>query len=231
MLSRTKPFFSDSAFLKLADANVIIFGVGGVGAWCAECLVRTGIRNITLVDFDTIAESNLNRQLEATSYNIGMPKADAMRQRLLEICPDANVTAIDGRYCERTAPDYDLAAYDYVVDAIDSVPDKALLIMNATLHERTVLFSSMGAARRVDPSKVRTVEFWQAKGCPLARALRQRFKKTGVYPRKKFKVVYSDEPAVDMPEGMKGSLCHVTAVFGMQLAANVINDLRLRYGC
>lgn len=226
MFTRTAPFFSDEAAHRLAEARVIIFGVGGVGSWCAEALVRTGIMHLTLVDFDTVAESNINRQMQATPATVGESKVEAMRRRLLTINPAADIVAIDGCYSESTAADFQLQEYDYVIDAIDSVADKALLIVNATQARSTRLFSSMGAARRVDPGKVSTVEFSKVTGCPLARALRQRFKKTGVYPRRKFKAVYSSEPAIIMPDGEKGSLCQVTSVFGMHLAALVINDLR-----
>lgn len=228
MLSRTEPFFSKAAFERLRSARVIIFGLGGVGSWAAECLVRTGVRRLTIVDFDTVAASNVNRQLQATAMTIGLPKASALRDRLLSIAPDAEITAIDGRYDEQTAPEFDIAGYDYVIDAIDSVADKARLILEAASCPSTVLFSSMGAAMRVDPGKVKVTEFLKVTGCPLARALRQRFKKSGVFPRRKFKAVYSDEQAVAIPPGVKGSLCQVTAVFGMTLASLVINDIRDR---
>lgn len=225
MLTRSKVFFTEDAFARLRSSKVIVFGLGGVGSWAAECLVRTGITDITLVDFDTVARSNINRQLQATSVTVGESKAEALRRRLMDINPDADIKAVNGRYSEGTAGEFDLCAYDYVVDAIDSVADKALLILNATSCRDTMLVSSMGAAMRVNPGRVKVAEFWKVEGCPLARALRQRFKRSGHYPGRKFKAVYSDEASVAMPEGMKGSLCQVTAVFGMTLASLIVNDV------
>ncbi len=148
MLTRSKFFFTEDAFARLRSSKVIVFGLGGVGSWAAECLVRTGITDITLVDFDTVARSNINRQLQATSVTVGESKAEALRRRLMDINPDADIKAVNGRYSEATAGEFDLCAYDYVVDAIDSVADKALLILNATSCRDTMLVSSMGEIGR-----------------------------------------------------------------------------------
>ncbi len=217
---------------RLHDLRVIIFGVGGVGSWCAESLVRTGVGHITIVDFDYVAESNVNRQVMATPATVGMPKIESMRKRLIEINPDADIKAVRQRYDADTAHKFDLDTYDYIIDAIDSLECKALLICNALLTDAT-LFSSMGAARRFDPRKVNVTEFWKVQGCPLARALRQRFKKQGELPQRKFLCVYSDEtpaPAQQSQQGSakapNGSLMQVTATFGLTLTALIIDDIR-----
>ena len=221
----------------LARQHVIIFGVGGVGSWCAEALVRSGIRHLTIVDGDRVCESNINRQLMATTATIGQPKVEALRRRLLDINPDAEVTALEKVFTQETAADFCFDNYDYVIDAIDSLRDKALLILMAT-QSRATLFSSMGAALKTDPSKIKVTEFWRVEGDPLARTLRKRFKAAGAFPARKFLCVYSDEQrrkavsddetngtngaAVSQTSTVNGSLVHITAVFGLRLASLVI---------
>ena len=190
--NRTRLLLGDNMMKSLDETRVIIFGVGGVGSWCAEGLVRSGIGHITIVDSDRVCITNVNRQMMATSRTIGMVKVDALKERLLEINPEVEVNAIQAIYSEDTATQFDLDSYDFVIDAIDSLKDKAALILHAT-RSKAKFFSSMGAALKLDPLKVDVAEFWQVKGCPLARALRQRFKKRKEYPRKKFLCVYSDE--------------------------------------
>ena len=157
----------------IASVSVIIFGVGGVGSWCAESLVRSGVRHLTIVDSDTICITNVNRQLMATTSTVGQVKVDVMKRRLLDINPEAEIEAICGVYSEETADQYDLDSYDYVIDAIDSLRDKACLILRATQSTAT-FFSSMGAALKMDPTKIDVAEFWKVKGCPLAAALRRK---------------------------------------------------------
>lgn len=198
-MGNKKPFFNrarlllgDEKMKSLDETKVIIFGVGGVGSWCAEGLVRSGIGHVTIVDSDRVCITNVNRQMMATSRTIGMVKVEALKERLLEINPDVEVEAIQAIYSEETAGDFHLDSYDYVIDAIDSLKDKAALILHAT-RSKAKFFSSMGAALKLDPLKIEVTEFWNVKGCPLARALRQRFKKRKEYPAKKFLCVYSDE--------------------------------------
>lgn len=176
----------------IAAKRVLVVGVGGVGSWCAESLVRSGIRHLTIVDSDRVCITNINRQLMATMHTVGQVKVDVLRQRLLEINPKADIVALQKIYCEETAPTFDLDSYDYVIDAIDSLKDKALLILNASAS-KAKLISSMGAALKMDPSRIQVAEFWKVKGDPLAAALRRKFKKSGVLPRRKFKCVFSDE--------------------------------------
>lgn len=230
---RTALLVGDEAMGRIARARVILFGVGGVGSWVAESLVRTGIRRITLVDSDRVAPTNVNRQMPATSETIGEIKTEAARRRLLAINPEADVTTLTLFYDAETAPQIDLAEYDYIVDAIDSLKDKALLILNATRSGRK-FFSSMGAALKMDPTRIKVGEFWSVKGCPLARALRQRFKKEKTYPARKFTCVYSDEllenkgqteETCDYKARINGSLCHITAIFGMTIAGEIIKDI------
>ena len=230
---RTALLVGDEAMGRIARARVILFGVGGVGSWVAESLVRTGIRHITLVDSDRVAPTNVNRQMPATSETIGEIKTEAARRRLLAINPEADVTTLTLFYDAETAPQIDLAEYDYIVDAIDSLKDKALLILNATRSGRK-FFSSMGAALKMDPTRIKVGEFWSVKGCPLARALRQRFKKEKTYPARKFTCVYSDEllenkgqteETCDYKARINGSLCHITAIFGMTIAGEIVKDI------
>jgi len=208
-----------AAFEKLQSARVILFGVGGVGGWCAEALVRTGVCHLTLVDFDEVNISNLNRQLVATAANIGRPKANEMKERLLAINPLAEITALNIRYSAETATQFDFNAFDYIIDAIDSVPDKALLIHNACAASAT-LFSSMGAGRKTDTTAIRVSEFRKVEGCPLARALRTKMRKEGIFPHKKFQCVWSPELSA-----ASGTIAPVVGVFGMTLADLVIQDI------
>lgn len=221
------------ALERLQHTRVIVFGIGGVGSWCAEALVRTGIGSLTIVDNDCVSETNINRQLMATSRTVGRAKVEALRERLLDINPQAEVLAIQKFYTEENADEFALSSYDYVIDAIDSLQSKALLILRAT-HSRTKLYSSMGAALKLAPSRVQVAEFWKVKGCPLGAALRRRFKKQGTLPARKFRCVFSDELLPNLGENyeelgnkaqINGSLVHITAIFGFTLAGLVIKDV------
>ena len=223
IFQRTELLLGQECMEHLSRIKIIVFGVGGVGSWCIESLVRSGIRNITIVDSDTICASNINRQLHATSQTIGLSKTETMKKRLLEINPDANVLALDMRYDEETSASFNLDDYDYIVDAIDSLSCKAHLIQTATKTKAT-LFSSMGAALKMDISKIKTAEFWKAHGCPLAAALRRKLRKEGM-PQKKFTCVFSDELLSNQMKGdANGTLMHVTATFGLTIAGLVIKD-------
>ena len=221
MFTRTIQLLGEEEFRALQNANVILFGVGGVGGWCAEALLRTGIGHLTLVDFDRVDTTNLNRQVVATYDNIGKSKVQEMQKRLLSIIPDADVQIIEQQYNADTADSFNLAQYDIVVDAIDMVECKALLLYRAT-QSGCKVYSSMGAGRKTDPQKIRTAEFWKVQGCPLARALRTKIKKAGLIPTSKIQCVYSEEIS-----GEQGTLAPVVGVFGMTLASMVINDLTL----
>ena len=186
---------------RIAEKQVILFGVGGVGSWCAESLVRSGIRHLTIVDSDRVCITNINRQLMATTKTIGQVKVDALKERLLTINPSAEITALQQIFTAEPAESFDIGSYDYIIDAIDSLKDKALLILMATsLPSLRVdgsgapkFFSSMGAALKLDPTRIKIAEFWKVQGDPLARALRNRFKRDKQFPKRKFQCVYSDE--------------------------------------
>lgn len=226
--SRTRLLIGDEAAARLAEARVIVFGVGGVGSWCVEGLVRSGVRHVTIVDNDRVCTSNVNRQLMATAETIGRVKVDALKEHLLTISPGAD---IDARFCAfnaDTAQTFDIGGYDYVIDAIDSLQDKMLLIRTAC-DAGVRLFSSMGAARKLDPTRVKVAEFWKVYGCPLARSLRQGFKRSGRLPSRKFKCVFSDElldnASTPCEARANGSMVHITSVFGFTLAGLVIEDI------
>lgn len=189
---RTRRLVGDEALRSFHQARVIVFGVGGVGSWCAESLVRSGVGQLTVVDSDRVCITNVNRQLLATLPTVGQVKVEALRQRLLSINPDARITALQAVYDASTAEGFHLDQYDVIVDAIDSLAEKAHLILAAT-RTRALFVSSMGAALKMDPTRVRVAEFWQVKGCPLARALRGKFKRAKTFPARKFRVVFSDE--------------------------------------
>ena len=211
----------------LSEAKVIIFGVGGVGSWCAEGLVRSGVKHLTIVDSDRVCITNVNRQLMATPSTVGEVKVDAMKVRLMEINPDAEIKAIQKTYSSETREEFDLEEYDYIIDAIDSLKDKADLILKAT-STKAVFFSSMGAALKIDPTKVKVAEFWNVRGCPLGAAIRKKFKKNKTFPSHKFLCVYDEEVLENKGEQedhINGSLVHITAIFGMTLSGLVIEDI------
>jgi len=224
IFQRATILLGDETMECISQQKVIVFGVGGVGSWCAEALVRTGITKLTIVDFDKVDVTNVNRQLMATSQTVGQVKVEALKERLLSINPNAKITALEKTYTEETAEDFRLEEYDYIIDAIDSLKDKALLILRAC-QTKARLFSSMGAALKLDPTKIQVAEFWKVKGDPLARALRNRFKKEHQLPKRKFKCVFSDEVVQPIEGTGKGSLVQITAVFGMTLASLVIQDI------
>ncbi len=190
--NRTELLLGDDVMQVLAGTRVIILGVGGVGSWCAEGLVRSGIKHLTIVDSDRVCITNVNRQLMATTKTVGQVKVDALKEHLLEINPKAEIEAIQSIYCEETADSFDLDSYDYVIDAVDSLKDKALLILRATAS-KAKFFCSLGAALKTDPLKVRVAEFWDVCGCPLGAALRKKMKRAKTFPSRKFLCVYDDE--------------------------------------
>ena len=188
---RTDLLVGDDVMNRIADAHVIIFGVGGVGSWCAESLIRSGIQHLTMVDSDRVAITNINRQLMATTKTVGEIKVEVLKSRLLDINPTAEIIARQEIYSAETSDSFELDKYDYIIDAIDSLENKAHLIRTAT-KTKAVFVSSMGAALKMDPTKISVAEFWKVKGCPLAAALRRKMKK-GERPAKKFYCVYSEE--------------------------------------
>lgn len=222
--SRSEALLGEQSMEALRSKRVIIFGVGGVGSWAAEALIRTGLMHLTLVDGDTVQASNINRQLPATRETIGMPKVEALKARLLTINPEAQISTVPEMMNDAWLQASGLSEYDYVIDAIDSVNDKVDLILYATRVRGLKIFSSMGAALRFDPTQVTTAELMAIKGDALAKAVRVRMKKLDRYPYKKVRCVYSTEQAQRCEE--RGSLMQVTAVFGCTLASLVIDEIR-----
>ena len=232
IFNRQSLLLGEEAMEAIGSKRVIIFGVGGVGSWCAESLVRSGIRHLTIVDNDRVCITNVNRQLQATTKTVGMVKVDVLRDRLLEINPDAQINAVQEIYSEENDAQFHLNEYDYIIDAIDSLEHKTNLILSAT-NCNGKLFSAMGAAFKMDPSKIQTAEFWKVQGCPLARALRQRFKRSGKFPKKKFHCVFSPEllsnKGTFVADGTQvkanGTVSYITAIFGFTIAGLVIQDI------
>ena len=222
IFQRSELLLGAEAMSRIAEKRVIVFGVGGVGSWCAESLARSGIKHLTIVDSDIVCTSNINRQLMATTETVGQVKVEVLKERLLSINPSAEITAIHEFFTAETAESFHLDTYDYIIDAIDSLKDKAHLILMACQTEAT-FFSSMGAALKLDPTHIKIAEFWKVQGDPLARVLRKKFKHEGQYPARKFLCVYSDELIEPKGEG-KGSLVHITAIFGHMLAGLVVQD-------
>ncbi len=236
ILRRTQLLLGDTAMDRIGQARVIIFGVGGVGSWCAESLVRSGVRHLTIVDSDRVCITNINRQLMATVETVGQVKVEALRARLLTINPTAEIEARQEIFSEETADRFDLGSYDYIIDAIDSLKDKVSLIMRAC-ETNAVFFSSMGAALKMDSTQIRVTEFWKVRGCPLGSALRKRMKRAGLKPAHKFQCVYSEElldnrgsdtgndPCLIQKAQTNGSMAHITAIFGFTIAGLVIKDV------
>lgn len=231
-----------SEFLERAQrVRIIIFGVGGVGSWCAESLVRSGISHITLVDDDVVSATNVNRQLMATSSTIGKPKVEVLRERLIDINPDADITVLCKRYTPSSSEDFHLQQYDYIVDCIDSLKDKLHLILYANSLPANesgafpVFFSSMGAALHIDPSAVKVADFWKVRNDPFGAMLRKRLRQAKSFPKRHFLCVYSEELPLpnlgvtdeqcDYKAVINGSLAHITGIFGFTLAGLVIKDM------
>lgn len=224
--SRTEALLGVDGMERLRSTRVIVFGVGGVGSWCAEALVRSGVGHMTLVDPDCVDITNINRQLPALHSTVGRPKVEVMRERLLDINPEADIVARQERFTADIAEIFCLQEYDFVIDAIDSIADKMELILlctkKTTVQQYPVLLSSMGAARKIDPLQVRVTEFWKVDGCPLAATLRKRMRKAQRFPERKFKCVWSPERCDDAEP--KGTLMPVTAAFGLALASLVVQQ-------
>jgi tRNA A37 threonylcarbamoyladenosine dehydratase len=257
--SRTDPRFHRLGLLIgsgsleiLKQAGILIFGLGGVGSWAAEALVRSGAGRVTVIDNDSVCITNINRQIQALSGTVGLPKAAALMKRLLEINPLCEVRAFNQVFSTETASFFEIEKADYVIDAIDSLTHKLDLI-EMTVKAGPKLFSSMGMAAKLDPTRIKTADIWETSGCPLARLVRQGLKKRGF--KGHFTAVYSDErmngagdvesvcgTAACFCSGkdtewcsskkvINGSSVTVTAAAGMVLASLVIRDVVSRMAC
>jgi len=191
IFQRTELLLGTEMMSVISSKKVIIFGIGGVGSWCAESLVRSGFSNLTIVDSDRVCVTNINRQLLATTRTVGKVKTEVLKERLESINPSATITPVQKIYNKQSSDSFHLEDYDYIIDAIDSLGCKIQLIRAAT-RTNAVLFSSMGASLKIDPTQVRVAEFWDVKGCPLGSKVRKNIRK-GDLPAKKFLCVYSEE--------------------------------------
>ncbi len=231
--SRTALLLGQEGLKKLRASRVAVFGLGGVGGYVVEALARAGVGALDLVDHDTIGLTNLNRQIFATHSTLGMSKAQAAKNRVLDIDPTIRVTVHETFYLPETAEQFDFCAYDYVVDAIDTVTGKLMLAKQAQ-DSGTPIISSMGTGNKLDPTAFRVADISQTSGCPLARIMRKECRKRGI---EKLKVVYSQEEPLpsplpenceELPQGRRalpGSVSFVPSVVGLILAGEVIKDL------
>jgi len=239
IFNRLNLLLGEETMERVMSKRVIIFGVGGVGSWCAESLVRSGISHLTIVDSDRVCITNVNRQLQATTKTVGLVKVEVLKERLLEINPQAEINAMQEIYSAENAEMFQL-----VILHATECPGK--------------LFSAMGAALKMDPTKIQVAEFWDVIGCPLASMMRKRLRKAKTFPKKKFLCVFSPEvlpnkgtastcgtsacmcPKAIIAAGnpdlinhewcsskaqINGTSAHITAIFGFMLAGLVMNDL------
>lgn len=221
LFDRLQILTGPEALARLATRKVAIFGLGGVGSWAAEGLVRSGVGHVTLVDSDVVDITNVNRQLQTHPGNVGQPKATELQQRLQMINPACSLLAVQGFYRPENAASFRLEAYDYVLDCIDSVPSKVDLIMRAH-RAGTKVYASMGAAFKLDPTRIRTGSIWKTEGCALARIIRRRLREAGFIGT--VQTVYSPENLPVTERRVNGSAVFVTACFGMALAGLVVRD-------
>ena len=228
-LSRTRLLLGSQALAKLAAARVAVFGIGGVGGYAVEALVRSGIGALDLIDSDKVDMTNLNRQILATHKTVGQYKVDVAAERIKEINPDCKVKTYKMFFLPETATQFDFKQYDYVIDAIDTVSGKIGLVMAANAAGVPII-SAMGAGNKLDASAFEVADIYKTSVCPLAHVMRKELKKRGI---KKLKVVYSKEPPLQPAEKVAdgarrqipASIAFVPAAAGMILAGEVIKDL------
>lgn len=231
--SRTAMLLGVEGVQKLQAARVAVFGIGGVGGYVVEALVRAGVGAIDLIDNDEVCESNLNRQIIATKSTLGMAKVDAMEQRIRDINSGCQVRRHTCFYLPETAGEFNFREYSYVVDAIDTVTGKIQLVMQAE-EAGVPIISSMGTGNKLNPTELEVADIYKTSVCPLAKVMRRELKKRGI---KKLKVVYSrEEPIVphqnmqeknteEMRRAIPGSVSFVPSVAGLIIASEVIKDL------
>ena len=230
---RTQGLLGVEAMERLKNARVAVFGIGGVGGYVCEALARTGVGALDLIDSDRVALSNINRQIIATQETVGQLKVQAMKERIRQINPEAEVKTYPCFFLPENQDSFPFDAYDYIVDAVDTVTAKVALVMMA--EERKIpIISSMGAGNKLDASAFRVADIYQTRVCPLARVMRRDLKQRGI---KKLKVVYSEEapltPCESIEEGRRstpGSVAFVPSVAGLIAAGEVVRDLGLTAG-
>ncbi len=237
IFSRTELLLGKEGIEKLRKSRVAIFGIGGVGGYVAEGLARSGVGELELIDSDKVSPSNINRQIIATVDTVGRYKTEVMRERILSINPKACVNIRNCFYLPETEGEFDFSAYDYVVDAVDTVSAKLSLVMRAQ-EANVPIISSMGAGNKLNPTLFEVADIYETSVCPLAKVMRCELKKRGV---KKLKVVYSKEPPIkpmdlELKEDLKednisrkkltpGSIAFVPSVVGLIIAGEVIKDI------
>ncbi|MBE6682640.1 MAG: tRNA threonylcarbamoyladenosine dehydratase [Ruminococcaceae bacterium] len=229
LLERSLPLITEQGAEKLNNASVAVFGVGGVGSWCAEALVRCGIGKITVIDGDAVSETNRNRQLIALNSTLGKDKAIVCAERLKDINPGCAVFAKTLFYSGETQNDIDLGEYDYIADCIDTVTSKLLLIQNAKSSNIPII-SSMGTGNRLDPARITVTDIYKTEGDPLARVMRKELRARGV---ESLCVVCSDEPPSKCIEGRNeitgratpSSAVFVPATAGLRLAYEIVRQI------
>ena len=229
--SRTRLLLGEEAMERLARARVAVFGIGGVGGYVCEALVRSGVGAFDLVDSDQVSLTNLNRQIIATVDTVGQDKVEVMRQRMLSINPEARVRTYRCFFLPENADDFPFAEYDYVVDAVDTVTAKLAIIERARRFGVPVI-SAMGAGNKLDAGGFRAADIYDTRICPLARVMRRELKKRGV---EHLKVVYSEEeprtpeaPSEEAPPGRRalpGSIVFAPAACGLRMAQEIVTDL------
>ena len=228
-LSRTQLLIGSDGINKLKESRVAVFGVGGVGGYACEALVRSGVGAFDLIDSDTVSVSNLNRQIIALGSTVGRPKVEVMKERMIDIDPDVRITTHQCFFLPENADDFDFSQYDYVIDAVDTVKAKIEIIVKAT-EAGVPVISAMGAGNKLDPGGLKVADIYRTSVCPLARVMRRELRARGI---ENLKVVYSDEPPVenaiknDSEDGVRttGSTAFVPAAAGLMIAGEVVKDL------
>lgn len=223
MYERTQMLFGNENMEKIKNSYVAVFGVGGVGSFACEALARAGIGKLDLIDNDVVSPTNLNRQLVALTSTLGQYKVDVMKDRILDINPNAEVNTYKTFYLPETANEFDFSKYDYIIDAIDTVAGKIELVVNAD-KVKTPIISSMGAGNKVNPEMFEVADIYKTSVCPLAKVMRTQLKKRGI---KKLKVVYSKENPIKGETGVRypGSNSFTPSVAGLIIAGEVIKDI------
>jgi len=218
---RTEALIGTDALEKLKKSHIAVFGIGGVGGYVVESLARCGIGELTLIDNDTVKESNINRQVIALNSTLGELKTEAFRQRINDINPDIRVNICNAFYLPETKNEIDFSSFDYVVDAIDTVSGKITIIEKCN-EENIPVISSMGTGNKLDPTAFKIADISKTSVCPLARVMRYELKKRGI---KKVKVLFSDENPVKQQSRVPASISFVPSVAGLIIAGEVVKDL------
>lgn len=219
--TRTAALMGCGACEKLKNSRVAVFGLGGVGGSLCEALARAGVGALDIFDGDTVALSNINRQVIALHSNVGRPKAEVAKERILDINPDCEVRAFSVFYLTENAEEYPLDKYDYIADAVDNVSAKVELAVRASLAGVPII-SAMGAGNKLDPTRFEVADIYDTQVCPLAKVMRKELKARGV---KQMKTVYSKEVARKNNEGVIGSVSFVPTVSGLIMAGEIIKDI------